>query len=245
MRKKLILAIAGILQTFLLYLVGSVAWDLTHLPQIGDLRQRNPAVTSLMEQRAAEAKAKKRPFHPYQVYVPYGAISDDLKHAVLIAEDDVFFSHGGVDYGEIREAIKTDWRKKRWAYGGSTITMQLAKNLFLSNRKRLTRKVSEYFLALRLDDALSKARILELYLNYIEWGDGIFGCEAASRAYFGCSAAELTAEQAIRLAATIVNPRRYGPFTDTKRMLNRRRMIADRMMISKYLTPEQRAALPF
>ena len=245
MRNKIVLLAACALQLFGLYLLGSVAWDLTHLPGIGGLRDHNPAVTAMMEQRAAEAKAKKRSFHPYQVYVPYGAISDDLKHAVLIAEDDVFFSHGGVDYAEIREAIRTDWRKKRWAYGGSTITMQLAKNLFLSTRKTLTRKVSEYFLALRLDDALPKARILELYLNYIEWGDGIFGCEAASRAYFGCTAADLSPEQAIRLASTIVNPRRYGPYTDTKRMLNRRMMIADRMVISKYLTPEQRAALPF
>ncbi|HTY09218.1 MAG TPA: biosynthetic peptidoglycan transglycosylase [Candidatus Edwardsbacteria bacterium] len=245
MKRNLILAAACALQVFFLWTLGSVAWDLTHLPGIGDLRQHNPAVTSLMQQRAAEAAAKQRAFHPYQVYVPYGAISADLKHAVLIAEDDVFFSHGGVDYGEIREAIRTDWRKKRWAYGGSTITMQLAKNLFLSTRKRLTRKVSEYFLALRLDGALPKARILELYLNYIEWGDGIFGCEAASRAYFGCPAADLSPEQAIRLASIIVNPRRYGPFTDTKRMLNRRKMIADRMVIAKYLTPAQRDSLPF
>jgi monofunctional glycosyltransferase len=245
MKRTIIFIAAGLTQLTGIYLLGSVAWDLAHLPGIGGLRDHNPVITAMMEQRVAEARAKKRPFHPYQVFVPYGAISDDLKHAVLTAEDDAFFLHGGVDYAEIREAIKTDWRKKRWAYGGSTITMQLAKNLFLSTRKTLTRKVAEYFLALRLDDALSKARILELYLNYIEWGDGIFGCEAASRTYFGCTAADLSPEQAIRLASTIVNPRRYGPHTETKRMLNRRRMIADRMVVSKYLTPEQRAALPF
>jgi monofunctional biosynthetic peptidoglycan transglycosylase len=245
MKKNLIFALAATAQVLTLWFAASIAWDLSHLPQIGDLKKRNPTTTALMDQRAAEARAKGKPFRPAHMFVPYGSISPHLAHAVLVAEDAGFYQHSGVDYEELTEAFKTDWKKKRWARGASTITMQLAKNLYLSQRKTLTRKLSEFVIARRMDEELSKTRILELYLNYIEWGDGVFGCETASQRYFGCSAAGLTPEQAIRLAAIIVNPRRWGPDTDSKRIANRRRWIAERMAAANYLTPEQRAALPF
>lgn len=245
MKRSIAFVAAGAFQVFGLSLLGSVAWDLSHIPRIGDLRRRDPAVTALMEQRAAQAAVKGRAFRPFHAPVPYGAISPYLVRAVLVAEDAGFYRHGGVDYAELSEAFKADWKKKRFARGASTITMQLAKNLYLSQRKTLTRKISEYFLAQRIDGELSKTRILELYLNHIEWGEGIFGCEAAARAYYGCSASELDPEQSIRLAAIIVNPRRWGPFTDSKRIANRRKWIAGRMLAAGYLTGEEYAALPF
>jgi monofunctional biosynthetic peptidoglycan transglycosylase len=245
MKKTILLTAAAAVQLLGLSVAGSLAWDLSHLPRIGDLRHRNPVTTALMEQRAAQAAAKGRTFRPYQVFVPYGQISPYLVRAVLAAEDAGFYRHSGVDYAELSEALKADWKRKRFARGASTITMQLAKNLYLSQRKTLTRKLSEYFLARRIDGELSKTRILELYLNCIEWGDGIFGCEAAARTYFGCPASELDPGQSIRLAAIIVNPRRWGPFTGSKRIANRRRWIAGRMLAAGQLTAEEHAALPF
>jgi monofunctional biosynthetic peptidoglycan transglycosylase len=227
------------------YFAGSIAVDLMHLPTIDNLSKKNPAKTALMDQRVKEARAKKKPYRINQSYIPYNSISPYLKKAVLVAEDAAFFSHQGIDYNELREAIKADWEKKRWARGGSTITMQLAKNLYLSTSKSLTRKGSEVVLARRMDDQLSKARIFELYLNYIEWGDGIFGCQAASLVYFDCSASELDPELAIRLASIIVNPRKYGPFTDTKRMITRRKWIAHKMLQYEHLTQAEYDALTF
>jgi monofunctional biosynthetic peptidoglycan transglycosylase len=227
------------------YVLASVAWDLLHLPQIEDLKTKNPKTTALMEQRRKEARAKGQSFSPNQEFVPYGQISPYLKSAVLVAEDGAFFSHQGIDYGEMKEAIRTDWKKKAFARGASTITMQLAKNLYLSTSKSLTRKISEAVLARRMDDRLNKARIFELYLNYIEWGPGLFGCQAASRFYFGCEVSQLTPEQAVRMASIIINPRRYGPFADTRRMTTRRKWIAGKMLQYGYLTEAEYAALLF
>jgi monofunctional biosynthetic peptidoglycan transglycosylase len=229
----------------LLLLVLSILRDLRHLPSIEGLRKTNPASTALMEQRARQARRQGKSYRPYRLFVPYGSISPHLKHAVLMAEDAAFFSHSGVDFAEVREAIKDDWKKKRFARGASTITMQLCKNLYLSTAKTPARKLSEFILARRMDQVLSKTRIFELYLNYIEWGDGIFGCQAASQAYFGCPASDLNPEQAIRLASIIINPRRWGPFSDTKRMNKRRKYLADRMYQAGYLTAEEYLALPF
>lgn len=234
-----------VLAALVIFLFLPVLRDLRHLRSLEDLRKSNPVSTALMEQRAREARQKGRPFKPVRQFIPYSLISPHLKHAVLVAEDAAFFSHSGVDFAEVREAIKDDWQKKRFARGASTITMQLCKNLYLSTAKTPTRKLSEFILARRMDDVLSKARIFELYLNYIEWGDGVFGCQAASQAYFGCSASDLDPEQAIRLASIIINPRRWGPYSDTKRMNRRRKHLAERMYDAGYLTLEEYQALPF
>lgn len=223
----------------------SVLCDLRHLKSIADLKRSNPKSTALTEQRARQARRKGKPFRATQHFIPYASISPHLKHAVLVAEDAAFFTHSGVDFAEVRQAIKDDWRKKRFARGASTITMQLCKNLYLSTAKTPARKLSEFILARRMNDVLSKTRIFELYLNYIEWGDGLFGCEAASQSYFGCSASELNPEQAVRLASIIINPRRWGPYSDTKRMNRRRKIISERMYDAGYLTPEEYQALPF
>ncbi len=229
----------------LLWLFLSILYDLRHLPRIEELKSANPKTTALMEQRARQARRQGKKFKPAQYFVPYAAISPHLVQAVLVAEDAAFFSHSGVDFAEVKEALKHDWRKKRFARGASTITMQLCKNLYLSTAKTPARKLSEFILARRMDKVLTKTRILELYLNYIEWGDGLFGCQAASEAYFGVNASDLDPEQSIRLASIIINPRRWGPYSDTKRMERRRRILADRMLKAGYLSLEERQNLPF
>jgi monofunctional biosynthetic peptidoglycan transglycosylase len=179
-----------------------------------------------------------------QQWVPYQRISPLLRHAVLIAEDDAFFSHGGLDWHEIGESARTNLRKGRVLRGGSTISQQLAKNLFLAQERTLTRKLKEVVLALRLERALSKRRIFELYLNLIEWGDGVYGAEAAAWHHFGVPASDLNPRQAALLAAVIINPRRYSPTDPNRRIEGRMRMILGRMARRGLLTQDEyRAAL--
>lgn len=182
-----------------------------------------------MRQRAREARAKGRTARMDRRWIPYERISPHLRHAVLIAEDDAFFAHGGLDWNELQEAAKRDLRQRRFARGGSTITQQLAKNLYLGTERSLTRKFKELILALRLEHALTKRRIFELYLNEIEWGDGIYGVESAARHWFHTPASALSPAQSVRLAAVIINPRKYSPIAPSKRITQRIRMIASRM----------------
>jgi monofunctional biosynthetic peptidoglycan transglycosylase len=196
---------------------------------VAALRHGVPARTSLMRRRAAEAAARGRRYAVDQRWVPYDRISPLLRHAVLVAEDDAFFVHGGLDWNEIRASARQDLERHGTVRGGSTITQQLAKNLYLGNERTLTRKLEEVCLALRLEHTLSKRRIFELYLNEIEWGDGIFGIEAAARRDFGVSAMDLDPRQATLLAAIIINPRRYSPLHPAPRIERRVRMIAARL----------------
>jgi monofunctional biosynthetic peptidoglycan transglycosylase len=161
--------------------------------------------------------------------VSYSRISPHLKRAVLVAEDDAFWQHDGIDVDQLRESIQTDWTRGQFLRGGSTITQQLAKNLYLSPSKNPLRKLRELFIARRLEAELRKARIFELYLNVIEWGDGIYGAEAAARTYFRVSAADLDSSQAARLAGAIANPRVLNPARPTARLLRREQLILHRM----------------
>jgi monofunctional biosynthetic peptidoglycan transglycosylase len=215
----------------LLFGVGLVAWALvrTQAFDVESLARRNPGRTALMRQREREATAQHRPYHESRAWVPYAQVSPQLRRAVLVAEDDAFFSHDGLDWNEIRESARHDLRTGRLARGGSTITQQLAKNLWLGTARTPMRKLEEMFLAVRLERALSKKRIFELYLNVIEWGDGVYGCEAAARRWFGTSAAALDARQSVRLAAVIINPRRYSPIEPPRRIERRIRTIATRL----------------
>jgi monofunctional biosynthetic peptidoglycan transglycosylase len=182
-----------------------------------------------MELRAREAAAAGRPLRHEQRWISYTRISPNLKRAVLAAEDDAFFEHEGVDLEQLKTAIEQDLQKGRAIRGASTITQQLAKNLYLSPSRDPLRKLRELIIARRLEAALPKARIFEIYLNVIEWGDGIWGAEAASRAYFGASAASLSREQAALLAGSIINPRLYSPAHPPARLLRRQRIILSRM----------------
>jgi len=193
------------------------------------LARKTPARSALMEQREREARLRDRAYAETRYWVPLDRISPHLLGAVLVAEDARFFSHEGFDWTEIRLSARRNLRERRVVRGGSTITQQLAKNLWLSTAQTPWRKFEEMILAMRLEQSLSKRRILELYLNTIEWGDGIYGAEAASRHWFGVSAASLAADQAIRLAAVIINPRRYSPIAPDERILNRIKTIASRL----------------
>jgi len=214
---------------------GFAAWEVKRF-DVASLARVTPVSTALMRQRETEAHAAGQRWAPDARFVPYERISPTLRRAVLIAEDDAFYSHDGLDWNEIRNAARKNLEKGRVIRGGSTITQQLAKNLFLDGRRTVARKLEEAFLAVRLEKALTKRRIFELYLNKIEWGDGIFGAESASWRYFGVSSADLTPRQAVLLAAVIINPRRYSVLSPDARIERRVRIIASRMMRRGFLT---------
>jgi monofunctional glycosyltransferase len=199
------------------------------LPDVRSLATKNPPTTAWMEMRAREAAAAGRRVRKVQRWVPYSRISPNLKRAVLTAEDDAFFQHEGVDFEQLKTAIQQDLQKGRAVRGASTITQQLAKNLYLSPSRDPLRKLRELLITRRLEAALPKARIFEIYLNVIEWGDGIWGAEAAARTYFGSSAASLSREQAALLAGAIVNPRLHSPAHPPARLLRRQRILLSRM----------------
>ena len=199
------------------------------LPDVRPLRKENPKTTAFMELREREAdKAGKKP-RKLQQWVAYERISPSLKRAVIVSEDAAFFSHEGVDYDELEKSFEDSWKTGKRMRGGSTITQQLAKNLYLSPSRNPVRKIEELLIARRLEVELSKRRILELYLNVIEWGDGIWGAEAAARAYFQKPASALDADESALLAASIINPRRYSPARPSKFLLRRQELIRQRM----------------
>jgi len=199
------------------------------LPDVRPLVRTNPETTAFIERRAAEVRAEGRTPVKRQRWVAYNRISSNLKRAVLVAEDSAFWQHEGIDLEQIRESLEVNFERLDFARGASTITQQLAKNLYLSPSKNPARKVRELMIARRLEAVLSKRRILEIYLNVIEWGDGIYGAEAAARAYFGIAAAGLGAEQSALLAGAIINPRVLNPARPTRRLLRRQQMLLRRM----------------
>ncbi len=208
-----------------------LAYAYLTLPDVRLLATGNPTTTAFIELRTREARAAGRAPRRIQQWVSYRRISPDLKRAVLTAEDDAFFHHEGVDFEQLQESIEVDWARGRLVRGASTITQQLAKNLYLSPSRNPLRKLRELIIARRLEAELSKARILELYLNVIEWGDGIYGAEAASRTYFHRSASAVQPEQAALLAASIINPRLLNPAHPSARLLRRQQLILHRMNV--------------
>jgi monofunctional biosynthetic peptidoglycan transglycosylase len=208
---------------------AAVAYVYLTLADVRPLAKTNPESTAFMELRAAEAAREGRTVRHVQQWVPYSRISQSLKRAVLVAEDAAFWDHEGVDYEELRKSIEINWEAGRAIRGASTITQQLAKNLYLSPSRDPFRKLRELIIARRLEAALPKARIFEIYLNVIEWGDGIWGAEAAARTYFGIPASALNAEQAALLAGAIINPRALNPGRPTARLIRRRQLILSRM----------------
>ena len=205
---------------FILFILLPLLYFLL-MPDISKLKKENPKKTAFMEYREKEWKEKGKKVKIYQIWMPLSNISPYLIKAVLIAEDDNFWRHEGFDYEAIQKAIERDLKDKRFRFGGSTISQQLARNLYLSPGKSLFRKIREAFITWRMEKVLSKRRILELYLNSVEWGEGIFGAEAASRHYYGKSSSELTPQEAARLAAVLPNPRRYNPIGDQRYVITR------------------------
>jgi len=189
----------------------------------------NPQSTAFMRARLEilqEDDARARLRHQW---VPYNRISVHLKRAVVVAEDAKFMAHGGFDWDGIQYAFERNLREGEIVAGGSTITQQLAKNLFFSGERAWWRKGQEAAVAVMLETIMSKRRILEIYLNVIEWGDGVFGAEAAARHHYAASAAQLNPEQAARLAAIVPSPRRYGPSSNTAYLQRRTQIIQARM----------------
>ncbi|MEP6719698.1 MAG: transglycosylase domain-containing protein [bacterium] len=235
--KTLFLIFAGVL-------LGFVAYQAIMFIQISRLKTETPLSTSLIEARATEARSQGRVPKREQVWVPLGRISTNLQRAVLAGEDTNFVTHHGFDYGAIqkvwdqgmREAAKEaqkegendDWLPNLpdFKRGASTITQQLAKNLYLSSQRSFFRKGEEAILTILLERELNKRRILELYLNVIEWGDGVYGAEAAAQHYFHKPASALSANEAAFLAAMIPNPRTvFNPRVNPRRVARRQRII--------------------
>ncbi len=176
------------------------------LPDVSQLAKKNPKTTALIRQRIAKAKAKGKKLRIRQQWVRFKRIPKLLRQAVRVSEDASFYLHNGVDFEEMKESFKKNWEKGRITRGGSTITQQLAKNLYLSTDRSYTRKIKEYFIAKRLEAELSKYRIFHLYLNIIELGRGVFGVQAAARYYFGKNVDALSLGEMVRIAAVIPKP---------------------------------------
>ncbi len=199
------------------------------LPDVRPLARSWPGTTSFMERRKAELARRGEKTRLEWTPVPLSRISPEMWRAVVVAEDARFWQHNGVDWDAARNALQKNWEKGALKVGGSTITQQLAKNLYLSPARTPWRKLRELVIARRLERDLTKRRILELYLNVIEFGRRTFGVEAASRRYFGKSAADLTAEQAATLAAVIPSPRIYDPVRHPDRARRRAERILREM----------------
>ncbi len=210
-------------------LAVALAWVLWIVAHIGWYRYYPPGETAFMAERMAEARAKNPKATLRYRWVPYARISTNLKRAIVVAEDAKFVDHEGFDWDGIEKAIEKNRRKGQIVAGGSTITQQLAKNLFLSPARSYVRKGAEAVITMLLEAMLPKRRILELYLNVIEWGNGVFGAEAAAQRYFGVSAADLSAEQAARLAAMAPSPRLFERRPDSAYLAGRTSTILARM----------------
>ena len=194
-----VLAVVVLVLLYQLWLFAHVLWWIDH----------NPATTTFMQAGLARMQEKKPDAKLRHTWVPYDRISPHLKRAIIAAEDARFLEHEGFDVEGIQAAVEKNLKKGKLVAGGSTISQQLAKNLFLSGQRSFIRKGQEAVLTLMIETTWSKRRILEVYLNVIEWGDGIYGAEAAARRYFGVSAAKLNRYQAAQLAAMVPSPRRY------------------------------------
>ena len=237
MKKRLLWAFA-ILAIVLLIPVLWVLRTLSDLPDVSVLKRYRPAVASEVVDRngAAVAQFYDRVF---RVWAPISTLPDHVIQAVVTAEDDTFFEHQGVNYKAVWDALRHDVEKKRFARGGSTITQQMIKNVLLSKEKTIARKLREFVLARRAEEILSKRQILEIYLNEVEWGDRIYGIEAASRYYFDKHATELTKAEAALLAGMLPNPHYYNPFKRPDKARQRQEQVLFNMQQAKLLTQEE------
>ena len=219
---RVVLGLAAVVFAAVVYLWAT-------LPDVRPLATENPTTTAFMGLRERQAAAAGRELGHAHEWVSYDQTPPHLRRAVLIAEDDAFFQHEGVDLVQLRLALEASWEAGEPLRGASTITQQLAKNLYLSPARSPIRKFRELVIARRLEAALSKERILEIYLNVIEWGDGVWGVGVAAREHFGVHASALTREQAALLAGAIINPRTLSPSDPPRRLRARQQRILARM----------------
>lgn len=191
--------------------------------------QHNPDSTSFMRQQLSVLQEKNPDARLKQKWVPYGRISNNLKRAIIASEDSNFSEHEGVDWDALQKAYEKNHKKGKVVAGGSTITQQLAKNLFLSGSRSYLRKGQEFIITFMLESVMDKERIFEIYLNVVEWGSGVFGAEAAAQHYYGVSSAQLSASQAARLAVMLPNPRFYDAHRSSGYLVRRTGLILRRM----------------
>jgi len=189
----------------------------------------NPSASAFMADRLTILQDKNPKAELKHQWVPYAKISNHLKRAVIASEDAKFVDHEGFDWDGIQKAYEKNIKKGKIVAGGSTISQQLAKNLFLSGKRTPWRKLEEVTITVMLETVMDKKRILEIYLNVIEWGNGVFGAEAAARYYYRTSAAQLSVEQAARLAAMVPNPRYYDTHREARGLLRKTEIILNRM----------------
>ena len=238
--KRALIAGLAVLALLILFAAAWTARTLANLPDITILKRYRPAAASEVLDRHGALLAhfyEKK----FRVWVPIASLPDLIVQAVVTAEDDTFFGHKGVNYRAVWNALKHDVRRKRFARGGSTITQQMIKNVLLSKEKTIARKVREFVLARRAEDVLTKRQILEIYLNEVEWGDGIFGIEAASRFYFDKHGDELTWGEAALLAGMLPNPRYYDPFKRPEKARQRQEQVLFNLFQAKYMTEAEYA----
>jgi len=226
-----------ILVLFLAYFIIDVGRYFV-FPWVGSLAKSSPEKTAFMKHREKMWEKEGVNKKITKIWVPLSRISPYVMKAVIIAEDDKFWSHEGFDFEAMQKALEKDLKKKKFKAGGSTISQQLAKNLYLSPSKNPIRKVKEAILTWRMEKNLSKRRIMELYLNLAEWGDGVFGIEAAARKHFGKSAAALGPREAAVLAAILPNPIRYSPHGGSKYVAYRSERIYQIMVRRGIVIPE-------
>ncbi|HEX3097625.1 MAG TPA: monofunctional biosynthetic peptidoglycan transglycosylase [Usitatibacter sp.] len=206
-----------------------LALQLAYLARVWWWKDHNPQVTAFMEARLEQLRRRDPAAKLRYAWVPYDRISPSVKRAIVVAEDSRFVDHEGFDWEAIEKAREKNARKGRIVAGGSTISQQLAKNLFLSGERTPWRKGQEALITVMIEHVMDKRRILEIYLNVIEWGDGIFGVEAAARHYFGASSGSLGPEAAARMAAMVPNPRFYDRHRNTRFLERRTQTILARM----------------
>lgn len=216
---KLVLGAVLIFVVVQCYFFLQICWWVGH----------NPSSTSFMREQLAAMREKNPDAQLHQKWLPYNRISNQLKRAIIASEDAHFSDHDGVDWDALEKAYQKNTKKGRAIYGGSTITQQLAKNLFLSGERSYLRKAQELIIAFMLEAVMEKERIFEIYLNVVEWGNGVFGAEAAARHYYGMSATSLTAGQAARLAVILPNPRFYDKNRGSAYLQKRTNLIMRRM----------------
>ncbi len=216
-------------------LVGSALLIYLNLPDVGDLITNNPRTTALMLQRFREAKKSQTNLVIRQQWVSFAKIPKLLKNTVRITEDASFYQHQGVDFTELKAAIKKNWQKGKYVRGASTITQQLAKNLYLSTEKSVIRKIKEYLITRRLETRLSKKRIFDLYLNVIEFGPGIFGVQAAAQNFFNKNVSQLDLEEIVRLTAVIPKPLKETPTRNSSWIKWKAGWILDALQRYKYI----------
>ncbi len=211
------------------------------LPSVEEIKAFKPHSTV----KASRINWNKRGADSIRIWAPLSKISPLLQQAVVISEDDLFYQHNGFNLPMMKEALRVNLEKKRYVRGASTITMQLARNAFLHKRKTIVRKLREIILTQRIEEALTKKQILEMYLNIVEWGEGIYGAEAASRFYFDKPASQLTLAEASLLAAMLPNPIYFNPYKRMKSCARMQKRVLDLMQLSRVITAEQaRAAGP-